>query len=102
MAKKINITELIARELGNFEDKLREFQRYLKDNNISGIVSVGNDFDLSEENQDKLHKEIIVQIKMQDAIMNWLPLLKKLRETEEQKDIETKGDIKIGGMFKKD
>ena len=43
---------------------------------------------------------MLVQIKIQDAVFAWMPLLLKLRETEDGKNIETRGDIKIGGNFR--
>lgn len=99
MPKKINIENIIATELEKVEEKVREFQRYLLDNSVSGMASVGGDITLSEDDQDKIHKEITMQIKMMDAVLNWLPLLKKYRETEEQKKPGTYGDQEVGGMF---
>jgi hypothetical protein len=36
---------------------------------------------------------------MQDALFSWLPLLQKLRESEQTKQLETRGDIEVNGMF---
>ncbi len=99
MPKKINPENLIGTELDKVEDKVREFQRYMKDNNISGVASTGGEFTLSEENQEQLHKEITMQIKMMDAVLNWLPLLKKFRETTQAKE-EVRGGIEVGEHFK--
>ena len=101
MAKKVNPENVIDSEIAKVEEKLCEFQRYLKDNNVAGMASVGGDISLSEEDQDKIHKEIAMQIKMMDSVLNWLPLIKKLRETEQSKELEIRGDAKIGGLFKK-
>lgn len=101
MAKKFNTDNIIGKEILSLEDKVKEFQDYLKLNKIISKVTNGSEILLSEENQDKLHKEIVVQIRMQDAIFNWLPLLKKLREIEDDTAIETRGDIPISGLFKK-
>lgn len=106
MGRKINPDSLIAAEIEDLDDKVKEFQKYLRLNTIvskvskSGISLTIDEIMLSEEQQDKLHKEILIQIKMQDALFVWLPLLKKLRETEEGKQLETRGDVKVNGMFK--
>lgn len=100
MAKTIKPESYIHFELKKIESKVKEFQDYLSLNPITAQVTKGNEILLSDENQDKLHKEIVIQIKMQDALFNWLPLLEKLRE-DESKEVEKRGDVKIGGMFKK-
>lgn len=102
MSKKVNIESIIESEIQKVEAKVHEFQQYMTDNNISGVVSSGGEFSLSEENQDKLHKEIAMQIKMMDSVLNWLPLLKKLREVEVEKEKENRGNVKVGGLFKSD
>lgn len=107
MAKKINPDSLIGAEIEHIEEKIKEFQDYLRINSIVTKVTKTNDvlrideIVLTEEQQDKLHKEILVQIKMQYALFDWLPLLKKLKETDETKGLETRGDIEVNGMFKK-
>lgn len=102
MAKQPKITEkgLIDLELQKLQDKVNEFQDYLNINKITAQVTKGNDIILGEDDQEKLHKEILVQIKMQDAVFNWLPLLEKLKEKDVAKQ-ETYGDAKIGGHFNK-
>jgi len=107
MAKKIQIDNLIVKEIQELEEKVKEFQTYLRINTIISTVIEHSDSSntdyirLTEEQQEKLHKEILVQIKMQDAVFNWLPLLKKLRESTAEKEMnETRGDIPINGMFK--
>lgn len=102
MAKQPKLTEknLIDLELQKLQSKVDEFQNYLAMNKITAQVTSGNDIILGEDDQDKLHKEIIVQIKMQDAVFNWLPLLEKLKEKDIAKQ-ETYGDAKVGGHFNK-
>ena len=100
MAKKVDTAALIEKEIGNFVAKVEEFQQYLKDNDVRGLASLGDE-DFTTTYQDKLHKEILIQIKMQDAILNWLPLLKKLREDDETKKETIRGGASVGGMFKK-
>lgn len=102
MAKKqINPNDILLFELTKLENKVNEFQAYLELNPINAQVTKGNEIMLTEENQDKLHKEIVIQIKMQDALFSWLPLLQKLREGEQAKQLETRGDIEVNGMFKR-
>lgn len=101
MAKKLNPDNLIDVEIKKFEAKLAEFQNYMQMNTIVTQVTDGDKILLTEENQDLLHEEILIQIKMQDAVLSWMPLLKKLRETEKEKVDENRGDIEVGGNFKK-
>lgn len=105
MPKHTKAENLIDSEIKELENKVKEFQDYLRLNSI--ISNVGNkgklridELDLTIEDQDKLHKEIVIQIKMQDAVFNWLPLLRKLRESEEEKQMETRGDVEVSGMFR--
>lgn len=100
MAKRVDLKKLVHFELERLEEKVKEFQDYLQVNSITAKVTSGNEVVLSEDNQDKLHKEIVIQIKMQDALFSWIPLLEKLRETEDSKQLETRGDIEVNGMFK--
>jgi tyrosine-protein phosphatase YwqE len=100
MAKKIDNKNLVLFELNKLENKVNEFQSYLELNPINASVTRGNEIILTEENQDKLHKEIVIQIKMQDALFSWIPLLEKLREGEQNKELETRGDIEVNGLFK--
>lgn len=102
MAKKIDVNRLINTELQNLEDKVKEFQKYLQINSIISTVDGTriDELSLTEEKQDKLHKEILVQIKMQDALFVWLPLLEKLREQRAEDELQTYGDAEINGMFK--
>ena len=101
MAKKIQLDNIIAAEVEELADKVKEFQKYLKINNILTTGSGVRYDEVEEEVQEKLHKEILVQIKMQDAVFNWLPMLKKLRETEAVDSLETRGNVEVNGMFKK-
>lgn len=98
---KIKLTDdsLIHIELTKLENKVNQFQQYLEMNPITAHVTKGNEIILSEDNQDKLHKEILLQIKIQDALFNWLPALEKLKEKEVDK-METRGNVEINGMFK--
>lgn len=101
MAKQVKPDNLIADELRDAELKVKEFQSYLKLNNIVSQVAKGSEILITEENQDKLHKEILLQIKMQDAVFVWLPLLRKYREIVDEASIETHGDVEINGLYKK-
>lgn len=102
MPKKIDLKSLINVELRKLEAKIKEFQDYLQVNKINvSAVSDDGSITLSEDDQDKLHKEILVQIKIQDALFNWMPLLEKLKTAEQDKPLETRGDIEINGLFKK-
>ena len=100
--KKIDNASLIHFELGRLEDKIKEFQDYLQINSIlykKNGFRIDDDDNLSNE-LDKLHKEIVIQIKMQDALFNWMPLLEKLREKEENKNPDNRGDAEISNMFR--
>lgn len=101
MAKKVNPQDIILFELEKLEAKVNEFQKYLELNTINAQITKDGAITLSEENQDKLHKEIVIQIKMQTALFEWLPLLQKLREGEQNKQLETRGDIEVNGLFSK-
>lgn len=105
MAKKTKAETLIDEEIRELENKVKEFQDYLRINSIVSTISnnksIRNDeLDLTLEDQDKLHKEIVIQIKMQDAVFNWLPLLRKLRESEADLAPATRGDVEVSSMFK--
>lgn len=97
---KLDSKSLIKFELNSLEEKVKEFQDYLRINKINSTVTQAGVITLSEDDQDKLHKELLIQIKVQDAIFNWVPLLEKLRESQEVKDVETRGDIEINGLYK--
>lgn len=103
MAKKIDVDKLISTELENFENKLKEFQDYLLINSIiypkSNSVRI-DELNMTEEDQEKLHKEISIQIKMQDAVLTWLPLLDKLRETKAEKTMDVRSNEEMAGLFK--
>jgi ribosomal protein S6 len=64
---------------------MNEFYIYLEDCKLKNIDDL---------------KEIDTQIKMMDAIIRWLPILEKLRETETTKKMETRGDQQVGGAFR--
>ncbi len=99
MAKKANPNSYIHLELEKLESKVEEFQRYLELNNIVQFKNTQID-EIEEDIQDKLHKEIVIQIKMQDALFSWLPLLEKLKEAKDLKSLETRGNVEVNGMFK--
>jgi len=101
MAKVLKIDNLVEVEIQKFEAKLQEFQDYMKLNTIVTRVTDGDKILLTEENQGLLHDEILIQIKMQDAVLSWMPLLKKLREVEKEKASEIRGDVPVGDHFKK-
>jgi hypothetical protein len=100
MAKKINKDSPIALEIVEYEEKIREFQNYLKKNPIVSTIRKGGDIQEEPESQDKRHKEIAVQIKVMDALPAWLLALKKLREEQAENELETRGDVDVPGMFK--
>jgi hypothetical protein len=100
MAKKIDPKTLISFELDKLEQKVQEFQNYLSMNPITAQVTKGSQILLTEDDQDKLHKELVIQIKVQDALFAWMPLLEKLREAQAGKQLETRGDIEVNGLFK--
>src|SRR6476620_2304270 len=102
MAKAVKVESLIEFELNRLEDKINEFLTYLK---INSITVNKNGFRLDDDSltldaQDKLHKEIVIQIKMQDALFAWMPLLERLREAQNNK-VETRGDVEVSSHFKK-
>lgn len=97
---KLDNKSLVNFELDNIESKVKELQTYLIINKINTSVSKDGLISISEDDQDKLHKEILLQIKVQDAIFNWIPLLEKLRETKGDEAIETRGDIEINGLYR--
>jgi hypothetical protein len=100
---KVKVESLIGFELDRLEAKVQEFQKYLEINSIiTSTKGLRLDEDaLSLDAQDKLHKEIVIQIKMQDALFAWMPLLEKLREGAESKKLETRGDVEVSNHFKK-
>lgn len=101
MAKAIKVDNLVDVEIKKFEAKLEEFQNYMELNTIVTKVTDGNKILLTEENQGLLHDEILIQIKMQDAVLAWMPLLKKLREVEAEKASQIRGNVEVGDHFKK-
>ena len=92
--KKLDSKSLVDLELSKLEKKVQEFQTYLEQNSILKAKTL----DSTDDYQDKLHKEMLVQIKVQDALFNWMPLLAKLRETEEDK-VELRGGGELNGMY---
>lgn len=99
--KKIDEKSLIHFNVRKLEDKINEFQNYLQINTINTAVTKDNEILLNLDTQDQLHKEILIQIKMQDALFTWIPLLEKLKQHEQEIN-SIRGDAKIGGMFMKD
>lgn len=84
--KKATVPDsLIKIELSKFEKKINEFFDYLDKVKIMKIEDL---------------KEIDTQIKVMDAVTRWLPILEKLRENEQNRKTETRGDQEIGGAFK--
>lgn len=88
-------------EIGKLESKINEFQSYLSQNSIIAQVTSANEILLTEDEQEKRHKEILTQIKMQDALFAWLPLLKKLKEDTAIKTDELRGGQEANGLFNK-
>lgn len=103
MAKKeLDNNSLIHFELTKLEEKVKEFQDYLEYNSIVRVKNKRiDDIELSGDDQDKLHKEILVQIKMQDALFSWMPNLLKLREVNNENKLVTRGNQEVNGMFKR-
>lgn len=87
MAKKVN--SIIALEIEKYEAKIGEFQSYLEYNKI-GIIEF-----------DDIYKEIETQIKMMNALPNWLEALKKLKEDAKDKPIELRGGAEINDVARK-
>ena len=84
---------IIALETEKFENKISEFQLYLEINNINKI----SEFD---EDPSKKYKEIDVQLKMLLALPILLEGLKKLKEKEADKKVETYGDVEVNAAWK--
>lgn len=82
----------IALEILAYEDKINEYQTYLKNNPIIGTALLGKE----------LHAEIEVQIKIMTVLPTWLLALKKLKESSEEvsKQIETFGDVAINAAYR--
>lgn len=101
-AKQNKDLKNIDYELNKLEEKVKEFQDYLS---VNTVITKVKDAELKEasENQQLRHREIEVQIKMVDALFKWLPVLKVLRDgdTAEKKDIETRGDTGVSGLYKR-
>lgn len=101
MAKiKIDNKSLIHVELKKLEAKVKQFQDYLERNNINTVVTESGEIVLTDKDQEALHKEMLIQIKVQDALFAWLPLLEKLKQGEQDKADNVRGNTEIGGMFK--
>jgi hypothetical protein len=99
MAKAVKVNAVDV-EISRVEEKIKEFQDYLKENTIITKVVNGRLKEASED-QSMRHKEIEIQIKMNEAVLRWLPLLKVLREDEvEKKGVETRGDVQVSGIYK--
>jgi uncharacterized protein YhaN len=89
---------LIAEELERLEEKIEEFQLYLKQNTIITRVKNNKLKEVAEETN--RHKEIDTQSKMINNLFIWLPLLQKLRETKPtEKKIVARGNGEINGLF---
>lgn len=86
MAKKNN-DSVIALEIEKYEQKINEFQTYLETHDIRRI----GEFDGEEDK----YKEIDTQIKMMNALPNWLVSLKALKEAAEEAKTELRGGNEI-------
>lgn len=93
MAKNASV---VGVELQRFEDKLKEFQDYLEKNTIITKVHNGK---LKEADEANRYKEIDMQIKMQNAVLTWLPILEKLRTTEDSRKFEARGGQEVNGLM---
>lgn len=86
--KKTN--SLIGLELAKLEKKIKQYQEYLEEFNIRTM-----------KDQAERHKEIDCQIKIMNALPNWLASLEKLYGVEnEKKEIEIRGGEEMNGMMK--
>lgn len=91
--KKSNPESLIALELDRLSNKVDEFQDYLEAKQIR-----------AEADDNARQKEIEVQIKMVNALFEWLPSLEALRSlgmNEEEKEEYRKGTRPAGIASKK-
>lgn len=91
---KLKKNEAIALELEKFEAKIKEFQQYLETYNVTSKTEAIM-VDVS-----KRHAEIQCQIKIMDALPNWLAGLKKLKEDSETAAPEYRGDQVPNGLMK--
>lgn len=82
---------LIALELKEFSDKIKQFQGYLSEHDIRFM-----------DEDKKRHDEVGCQIKIMDALPNWLAALEKLLTTDEvqKKEIEVRGGNEVSGLMK--
>jgi hypothetical protein len=90
----------IALETAEYEEKIREFQSYLKINAVISKVTKAGTIQEEADSQDKRHKEILIQIKVMDSLPGWLLALKKLREEQEEHELKTRGDVDVPGIYK--
>lgn len=97
--KDIKLIGNIDYEVSRVEDKVKEYQDYLEKNTIITKVK-DNKLEEADDSIGVRHKEIEVQIKIMDALLRWLPLLKSLKEEDSKKQIEVRGDSEINPMFK--
>ncbi len=87
MAKK-DKNNVIALEIENFENKIKEFQIYLHTHDIRRIG------EFEKEGGDK-YKEVDLQIKMMNALPNWLVALKSLKEAAAELQEDLRGDSEM-------
>lgn len=90
---KINKDSLIHVELEKITAKVTEFQDYLENKKIAAEIDTK-----------ARHDEIDIQIKMQNALFAWLPVLENLRSlgmNEEEKEEYRKGTRPAGIASKK-
>lgn len=92
MPKKTKINSIIALEIGKYEAKIREFQIYLETHDVRRIGEINKD-------EDK-YKEIDTQIKILNALPNWLEALKRLKEVEGEATEEMRGESEINDAHK--
>lgn len=87
---KSKVGNVIALEIEKYESKINEFQTYLETHDIRRI----GELDIEEDK----YKEIDTQIKMMNALPNWLVSLKTLKEDAEAKSIELRGGNEISDI----
>lgn len=91
MAKKIKENSPIALQLEEFKEKINEYQSYLNSIDINKIR------DTKER-----HNEVDCQIKIMNALPQWLAALEKLLEDADdiKKEIEVRGGDEMSGIMK--
>lgn len=89
MGGKSKKESLIALELNSFEDIVKRFQDYLSKYDVRFI-----------EEDKKRHDEADCQIKIMNALPNWLAALERLRESKsDAKVVDVRGSSEMSGLM---